>query len=194
MVLSSHNSWTYLRPQKMWMYLIRFTAKCQREDVVEQFLDGARCFDLRIKFNNERELVIAHGLVKYKYSYRRLINDLSWLDGCAKDDAKIYVRILHEIRKESEYSDKKVTLFKNFCSYIEKMCPNIIFFGGNNLINCSQDYDFGNNISIEDGYASVACPKLGWWPWLYAKFMNKKYLKADTDKDVLMIDFVDIKK
>ena len=189
-MIGSHNSWTYLKPKKLWMRLINFTAKCQSKDIAEQFANGARCFDLRVRFDDEYDVTLAHGLVKYKYSYRWLLNDLKWLDGCAGEGEKIYVRILHEVRKSSMYTQERVRLFRNFCADIEQICKNLVFFGGNNLVNWEQDYLFRDNVSIEDGYASMACPKLGWWPWLYAKLFNKKNLKRDTDKQVLMIDFV----
>ena len=75
------------------------------------------------------------------------------------------------------------------------MYPNIIWWCGRNLYNWEFDYDFGTEPSCHEDYSSVSKPKLidDWWPWLYAKRKNKEILEKGTDKEILLIDFVNIK-
>jgi hypothetical protein len=49
--------------------------------------------------------------------------------------------------------------------------------------------------TCEENYSSVMPPKWldDWFPWLYAKLNNRKILSKGTDKDILLIDFVNIK-
>ena len=65
-MLGSHNSLTYLPCRKWWMYLINQTAKCQNKTLSEQFHDGVRYFDIRLKWDRKEGWVIAHGLIEYK--------------------------------------------------------------------------------------------------------------------------------
>lgn len=184
MKLASHNSWSYLTPKKWWMKLLRFTAQCQDVDIKTQYEKyGVRCFDLRVKFNDS-ELVVVHNLIEYKITEDELLDDLDWLN--SKGDTG--VRVLLDIRKE--FSDKQRKLFIEFCNKIHILFKNIIFYEGRNLYNWKIEYDFKNNFSCEDYYASVCYPKIidDWFPRLFAKFNNKKI--KDTDKEYLMIDFV----
>lgn len=85
--------------------------------------------------------------------------------------------------------------FSNFCKEIEEKFPNIKFWCGRSLYGWIEEYVFQNNPSCEEKYSSVCKPNLidDWWPWLFAKRNNKKILKQGTDKDILLIDFVNIR-
>lgn len=188
-ILGSHNSWSYLPPKKWWMKLIAFTAKCQSKTIQEQYSKyNVRCFDLRIRFDKNDKLVIAHGIVEYDYSEKDLFKDLTYINN--RNDC--FVRVLHEVRTKKAYTEKGVKLFDEFCTKLEKDYPNIQFYNGKNLYNYKVDHYFDSNI-IEDGkYASVCSPKLidDWIPWIYARLNNKKNLKKGTSADILHIDFV----
>ena len=96
MILGSHNSWSYARPKKWWMKLLRFTAKCQDVDIRGQYEDyGVRCFDLRIREKDGR-FIIAHGLIEYSITLGELQENLRYLN--KKGDA--CVRLILEIRTE----------------------------------------------------------------------------------------------
>ena len=77
---------------------------------------------------------------------------------------------------------------------LEKTFPHIRFYGGRNLYNYENDYNFGYEPSEEGVYSSVQDPKIidDWFPWIFAKINNKKTFKKGTDKDILAIDFVNI--
>lgn len=190
MILGSHNSWTYLKPKKWWMKAIKFTAKCQKYDIETQYEKyGVKCFDLRIKFVDDVP-VIAHGPVQYKYNLDELVEDLKYLN----EKGDVYLRILHEVRNKKEYTEEAVEQFKGFCEDLIIMFPNLKFWCGRNLYNWVVDFKFKYDPSCEELYSSVCSPKYidDWYPLIYAKLHNKKNIKKGTDKDILLIDFVNI--
>ena len=192
MILSSHNSWSYLPARKWWMKLIAFTAKCQRKSIAQQYNDyGVRCFDLRVRFDNKGKLIVAHGLIEYKIDKQELLNQLNTLDSYGDT----YVRILHEVRSKKQLTEKNKLLFQDFCREIASSYLHINFWCGRNLATWEYDYRFGNEPTCIEMYASVCRPKLidDWWPWLYAILHNRSIRKIDKGAEILMIDYVDIK-
>ena len=191
MVIGSHNSWSYLRPRKWWMRLIAFAARCQRVDIRRQYEMGVRCFDLRIRSDKDGALMVAHGCVTYGINLFGLMGMLSYLD--KKGD--VMVRILHEVRNGRQYTEQARVPFADTCDYFVKEYPHLRFWCGRNLFNWQKDYDFGDDPTCEETYGSVVPGKkwlYGWWPWLYAVTHNKQVKAKGTDKDILLIDFVDL--
>ncbi len=192
MVIGSHNSWSYLRPRKWWMRLIAFAARCQRVDIREQYLKyGVRCFDLRLRYHEDGTVTLAHGVVEYDYSHKDIMDDIIWLDG--KGDC--YVRVLLEVRTYIQYTYTNVFHFRVFCENFDKVFQRIQFWCGRNLYNWEQNYFFGDDPTCEETYGSVVPGKkwlYGWWPWLYAVTHNKQVKAKGTDKDILLIDYVDV--
>lgn len=189
MVLGSHNAWSYSWPRKWYMLPFRFVARCQDYDIKGQYEKcSSRCFDLRVRFNDEGEIVIAHGMMEYKISREKLHEDLSYIN--SKGDC--YLRVLHEVRDKKSYTDESIRRFKSFCLEIEDEYKNIKMFCGKNLYNYQTDYEFSNHPSCLELYSSVCPPKWldDWFPRLYALFNNKKNVEKGTDKDILLIDFV----
>ena len=196
MVIGSHNSWSYLRPRKWWMRLIAFAARCQRVDIREQYLKyGVRCFDLRIRFDEDGVPIVAHGIVEYLYGWEAISEELKWID----EKGNCYVRVLHEVRTSEQYTPAAVKNFEWMCATMEYYFPRIQFWCGRNLYNWDKDYEmFGeptDDPTCEETYGSVIKGKkwlYGWWPWLYARTHNKAIKAKGTDKDILLIDYVDI--
>lgn len=188
-ILASHNSWTYLPPKKWWMWLLRFTAKCQRLSIQEQYEMGVRCFDLRVKWIDGK-MVVAHGIVQYDIDAQQVVDDLIWLN----EKGDCFVRLIHEIRNKYENTPTAKNYFRNFCDTVEKRLTRTCFWNGQNLYDHSTDYHFNCKPTCEELYASVRKPKWidDWWPWWYAWLNNKRIKEAGTTKDILMIDFVDI--
>lgn len=187
MILGSHNSWSYLKPKKWWMKIFRFMAQCQDLDIVSQYNEGVRCFDLRIRFEGEN-VVVAHGKVVYDITGQQLHSILEWLN--SKDNVKI--RILHEIREKKQYTPENLQRFRNFCYLCETLYPKLKFWCGRNLVNYNIDYPFAYMPTCEEKYSSVCYPKLidDWYPRWYAKHHNKQILEKGTDKEILLIDFI----
>lgn len=190
-LLQSHNSWSYIRPKKWWLRPFHFLAKCQNKSIVNQFHEyDVRAFDLRVRFNEDGVPVVAHGFFVFDIEFEDLIKDLIFLN-----NKKCTVRIIHEVRSKSQYTEQSVERFRDFCSQMQNNFPDITFYGGRNLYNWEVDYDFGYEPSEASYYSSVRKPYLidDWFPWLYARLQNKKVLKKKIDADILAIDFVDIK-
>ena len=196
---ASHNSWTYLRPKKWWMRLIAFTARCQRKDILQQYFDhNVRCFDLRVRFDKHGNPILAHGIIEYDADKDYLYHILSILNGRSELIDPVYIRLIHEVRSERNYTQQSVLRFQAFCKEVEKEFPAIYFFGGENLLPGNKrrvDYELhGKHPSILELYASVTKPKVldDWWPWLYAVTHNRMNIAKGTDREFLMMDFVDI--
>ena len=189
-ILGSHNSWSYLPPKDWWLWPLAFTARCQSVDIKTQYALGVRCFDLRIIYR-DGSLCVAHGPVVYAITPEELTEQLQWLN----DKGDCYVRTIHEVRHKDQYTQAAIDSFRSFCDAVKELYPCIRFWCGRNLFNWKADYDFGPEPSCEEVYASVCSPSLvdDWWPWLFAKTHNRLALAADTKKDILLIDFVDIK-
>ena len=186
MILGSHNSWSYLPPKKWWMKPFRFVAQCQDWDIRTQYEHGVRCFDLRLQYDGDN-LCVVHGQMVYKITCAELLVDLDWLN--KQDD--VYVRILHDARTKKLHNERAVKHFQNYCAAFEQLFPNIKFWCGKNLYNWTNDYEFKNNPSCEERYSSVTLPKIDdICPRYYAKKHNKEIYKEGTNKDILLIDFV----
>lgn len=191
-VIGSHNSWSYLKPKSFWMRPFAFMAKCQRQDIKYQYLFfGVRCFDLRVKFDKDGKLSVAHGSMVYDIDKEGLLKDLQFINNRT---ITCYVRVLHEVRNKRAYNEKSINYFKEFCNEIVEAYPNIKFWCGRNLYNWSIDYEFSEHPTCEEKYSSVCPPKIidDWFPFIYAKLNNSKIKNKGTDKDILLIDYVDI--
>ena len=190
-ILGSHNSWSYLPPLHWWMWPFKFMAKCQSKTIKEQYELGVRCFDLRVLFDKYGVVYVAHGFMKYDIDFSELNENLKWLN----DKGDCYVRLIHEVRRKSQYTPNAVDYFRQFCEYVKTKYLCIYFWCGRNLYNWEFDYHFSPKPSCHEDYSSVSKPKLidDWWPWLYSKLNNKKILAKGTDKEILLIDFVNIK-
>lgn len=189
MVIGSHNSWSYLPADNWLLRPFEFIARCQNVDIKTQYEEyGVRCFDLRVLFDNHGVVSIAHGFMKFKIDYQQLGDHLKFIN----DKGDCYVRLIHEVRRKSQYTEDAKKYFCTFCQYVESKYTNIKWWCGRNLYNWEFDYDFGPEPSCHEDYSSVSKPKLidDWWPWLYAKFNNKKIIEKGTDKEILLIDFV----
>ena len=189
MQLISHNSFTFAQPKKWWMRLLNFSAKCQDVNIGAQYEKyGIRAFDLRLRFHVENRILqedVVHGLIEYDYNYFSALQYLNEKGGCI-------VRVIHDVRTRKQYEQSDAQYFRFTCQSLQMFFKNIKFFGGTNLYNGKKEYDFGNDFSIEGCYGSQITPTWFWglYPRLYAFLFNKKNIKLGTDKDLLMIDFV----
>lgn len=194
-LLGSHNSWTYHKPMKWWLRPFTFIGKCQSLSIREQYELGVRVFDLRLKFKDKDEApIISHGFIDY-CSLRDVYPDLRWLN--TKTDA--YVRVILEHEKWNEDIRKG---FEIYCAMLDCKYQQIAFFGGLPKRTNEVLYNFvENDLTIDHFYSSTTSPfkngKLRWiddlWPWLYAKMHNKKSYEMGTDRDCMLLDFVEIK-
>lgn len=192
MVIGSHNSWSFLRPKKWWMKPFRWCARCQDVDIREQYsLYNVNCFDLRIRIDKDNNLIVTHNKCVYDISEKELREDLKFLN----EQGECYVRVIHDIRTEKDFTPTNTYNFIMICKELEKHYPNIKFWCGRNLYNWNIDYEFaGVEPTCCEEYGSVTNPK--WWnglyPRRYAKKHNKEILANGTTKDILLMDFVNL--
>ena len=205
MKLGSHNSLTYINP--VWYQrLIHFTGKCQSVNYKEQYEKyNVRLFDLRIWFNDNYNIEVRHGIIKFNITESEIYEFLSYLN--KKEDC--YVRIIFEetnINKNQPDIEYKEHLFTGWCQYVQRIYTKIKFFGGNRKFDWKRLFNFKNDDEqLIDLYSSTTTLFKSdnkflriiddLFPLLYAKLMNKKhYLQyKDENNKWLFIDFVNIK-
>jgi len=193
MLLASHNSWSYLRPKKWWMRLLRFTSRCQDVGIREQYeIYGVRCFDLRLSFNGDGILQVNHGYIVYDITVDSLMSQLGWLN--RKGD--VAVRVLLDVRNKRHYTLLNRKCFSSCCITLSQLFPHIRFWCGRNLYNWDMEYSFDYEPTCDEKYASVCSPKLldDWYPRWFAKKHTRKLYKAGSICDYLMLDFVNYTK
>lgn len=191
MILGSHNSWSFLPPKKWWQKALAFTARCQKKDIQEQYALGVRCFDLRLRLING-EWHIVHNSFDYGL-LEGIMYDLSWLHR----QGDVVIRILHDVRKERDYTKEAVEKFKSFCAeLILDIYPDIKWWCGRNLYNWEEDFVFDYKPVCHEFYSSVCSPRIidDWFPFIYAS-RNNAWIRSGEygDDEILLIDFVDIK-
>lgn len=195
-ILASHNTMSYLTPRRWYFKPLAFTAKCQSKPIQEQYEKyGVRLFDLRFRFNKKGEIHFAHGAVEYIGNIAFIFSILEYLN-----TLKDIVVIVRYENKEGEFEED----FKVWCNYLETVYTNVKWVGGINKWKGKLVYKFKNPFpSVEDKYSSCntnepSKPVTGTilddlCPIWYAKKNNKKNRAIGTEKDYLMIDFVEIK-
>ena len=197
-MLGSHNSLTYLPCRKWWMYLINWAAKCQSKTLNEQFHNGAKYFDFRIRFKDGKP-VIAHGLIEYKGNIDYMVANLNYFAEYFKET--IYLRFVLEYNKIPEDFASQIASLVNLIRYYRGKYPNITYTYIMSKWNeqkvatyYSKDTD---TPTLIHKYSSVLKEKRFLWiPYWYARLHNKKNRKAfkhileDEDSKVLMLDFV----
>lgn len=192
MKLGSHNSWTYLSPKTLLQKAIKFTAKCQEVNIVQQYEQyNVRCFDLRIKLNSKNKMTISHGLVEYKNSEQALKATLYYLN--TKKD--VVCRVMLECRTKKQDTPKQREWFVRYCKHLEETYTNIKFFDGTITDTGIKLYDFNNKVQVLGNYSSwpkKSNPLVALYPYKYAKANNHKILLEAPEVDYFMIDFVNI--
>ena len=197
-MLGSHNSLTYLPCRKWWMYLINWAAKCQSKTLNEQFHNGAKYFDFRVRFKDGKP-VIAHGLIEYKGNIDYMVANLNYFAEYFGET--IYLRFVLEYNKIPEDFASQMASLVDLVRYYRGKYPNITYTYIMSKWNeqkvatyYSKDTD---TPTLIHKYSSVLKEKRFLWiPYWYAKLHNKKNRKAfkhvleDKDSKVLMLDFV----
>ena len=140
MILGSHNTMSYLRPQ-WWLRPFGFMAKCQSEHIMFQFQEGARMFDLRVVFKNGIPH-FAHGLATYGgESIDTILDRLNCWSRAEHEltGKRLVVRVILERGKD-------YVTFTDFCNRIDRTYTEIQFCGFR-----SKDWKFCGYWYIRDG-------------------------------------------
>lgn len=193
MIIGSHNSWSYLTIKPVW-YDVTFgwIVRCQDKDIRQQYsMYNVNCFDLRVKFDDKGKLQVCHNKAIFYINQEELDKDLQFIN----DQGECYVRVLLDVRNAKDYTPTMIYNFILYCKDIEKHYPKIKFFGGRNLYDWKVEHEFkGVEPSVCEKCGSVTKPKWlnGLWPKRFARKHNREILEQGTDKDILLIDFVNI--
>ncbi len=189
MILASHNSMSYLPVANWLLKPFAFIARCQSITIAEQYAAGVRMFDIRVGYDKKGNAHFRHGLMRFKGDVEATFR---WLNG---QPEKVSVRLILEEYRNDGNMQQEVT-FIDDCIRWKSAYDNIIFFGGVRKHDWELLYDFGRNLEpyIYHQYASMQGNKIDdLWPWLWAKFHNKKNIaeaKKTCHGKYVMIDFV----
>ena len=65
-IIGTHDSITAHPPRKWWMKLGKWIAVTQDKTIWQQYANGIRCFDLRVRLDKNGKWIMAHGLYEVK--------------------------------------------------------------------------------------------------------------------------------
>lgn len=175
-IIGTHDSATAHPPRKWWMKLGKAIAVTQDKTIYQQYADGIRCFDLRIRLDKDSTWIMCHGLYEVKLD---IYNLLYWFkDKAEQSRDNIYIRIVLENKKHCE---KEAERFTKFCEWVDTLSPYLIFIAGNRKSDWKQLYTFKYPNQRQwmpvSSCAEDARPYERAFPRLYAKRMNKHNLK-----------------
>lgn len=194
--LASHNSWTYMRPERRWMNIFLPSSRCQNIGIKNQYDIGVRMFDMRLYPSDDGTLKLAHGMVKFNVDHDNLRSELRYLDGKSTASDKVYIRVLMEKRKPNVGD---ILQFVNTCRLLSRKYAQISFFGGHGAHrdNWKKTYfSFGTEIPrYTEKHASVC----GIFPdkyipsrWAFKNNSDVINSLSEYDDLFVMLDFVQI--
>lgn len=115
MVLGTHNSMSYLHDRRWWMRPFEPWARCQSKDIFDQYADGVRYFDLRIRFDKNGNPFFCHGLVEYELCGMSVYDLLRWLNAAGS----CYIRILYEGNPADDHAELLYNVFQSQVSIMD---------------------------------------------------------------------------
>ena len=188
-IIGTHNSMTYLQPHKWYGWFMIPFARCQRKTIEQQWNDGARCFDLRIRFTRQGEPYFAHGLYEctHKVKFIDVLVQLYRLS--FRNNQRAFVRLILE---DPDKQNHNVVYFKKFCEVLEIKYKAIPFFGGNRKGDWAQIVEFDYKPELQQ-YVGSMMADARWYekimPFAYAWRRNKKN-KQNPQGDIAIYDFI----
>lgn len=195
-ILGSHNSMTYLESHSIFMNIFKFCWRCQTSDIDTQLLKGVRCFDIRIRLENNN-WVFAHGKSILKTTTQNGYNGLDGLLNhlnkyAVSTSSKIYIRFILEESKENPKQEE--AFVKKVKEIYNKYTPNLIFFEFTRKFDWKVLIDTGVYIKEPEQFVGSMKSWYGKiWPWLYWKINNNKDKEAFEELgegDIALFDFV----
>lgn len=191
-IIGTHNSMTFLRPQKWYGWFMIPFARCQNKTIEEQWYDGARCFDLRIRFTKKGEPYFAHGLYECTHEVKP-IDVLVQLDKLIlRYNQPAFVRLILE---DPDKQNHNVFYFKQFCQEWSKGNKMIRLFGGNRKGDWKKLYTFKDDVpdSLNNQWVSSMAEDARWYekflPFAYAWRCNKRN-KENVKPKFNLFDFI----
>lgn len=191
---------TYLPLRKWYLWPLKWMAKCQMIDVMEQLeLFNAKMLDFRIRFDRYGTPYFAHGIFGYKSNVARYLQMIdTW---CKAHDTKVYVRLILESNHPMRNQIQQEAMFDAVCTVWEKTYPNLMFCEGRRKYDWEVVHEFKYKPVYEGKYSSVTSmfgeytngikAKIDdLYPWLYAKTHNKKNIASVKDNELILVDFI----
>lgn len=174
-IIGTHDSVTAHPPRKWWMKLGKWIAVTQSKTIYQQYADGIRCFDLRVRLGNNGKWIMCHGLYEVNLDFYDL---LDWLkDKAEQNRENIYIRIVLE---DLKHCQNEVGRFYSLCKKCDILSPYLIFICGNRKSDWAQLYKFSYPNQQQWMPVSSCAEDARWYekafPRLYAKRMNKHNL------------------
>lgn len=190
--IGSHDTMTYLKPKRWWLYPFRFIARCQRVSIEEQYEKyGIKLFDIRVKYNKKHKIwEFAHGSMVYKGKTPQEV--FEFLN--SKNEG-IYIRLVLEYNSPVKNMDDISEYFVKQCIEWREQYSNLFFFEFRRKYDWKRlyTYDEMHEPTIYQAISSMTWKILDdWYPWLYAHSHNHDNIAQGTNKEYLLIDFVDI--
>lgn len=171
------------------MRLFSWIYKCQNKDIKEQYDKGCRCFDLRVRWKNNK-WIFAHGLYEtYEHTLQEILNKLNgW--GIMNNE-HIYIRLILEINWHNENQETK---FIELCKKCLAECyRNLIFFEARRKYDWNQLYNFGIYPTVHQYVGSMQ----SWWgrifPRLWSLLYKEKHMfsaQHKPDEIICLFDFI----
>lgn len=191
-MIGSHNSATYLKEKKWWMTILRPWTKCQNKTLKEQYNEGVRYFDFRIKIDDTNIGYIpwiCHNNVIYKERLFKALEEIDYQD--------VSIRILLDYREKPENADRLSELFKEIIKFISK---NFDLKLDNAITFWDWKEYIPSSFVLQEKHYSVDAKHWYEWilgPYLFNKLKEKNYSNYfDELKDkkaehiVILKDFV----
>ena len=184
---ASHDSFTYGKPRRWYQWLLQPFSKTQNLTIEQQIAEGVRCFDLRVRFGKNGQLIACHGLSEYKVNVFTEILRI--------EKAGCYYRIVLEnvlgARKTSDDDLLKLRLSFNTpehpqCIYVTEKKN---WFGTPNPF-CTLKWKEWNHFKDFSGYKFLPVPRLFVRRYLADKFAHSCNL---DQQNIHYYDFVEIK-
>lgn len=196
-IIGSHNSMTYAKSKNWIMNLFSFFWKCQNNSIIEQFENGARCFDLRIrlKFPDKNpnlminDWVFVHGSCEFKnYEFISQMNLLNSL--AVNNNETLYIRLILD---EDEENLSQESGFIELCTSLQNRYNALNFFGGYRKFDNKLLYRFKYQLNVVQYVGSTQSWYGKLWPLLYWKLNHKEnleQLKNYDDNTIVLFDFI----
>lgn len=187
-IIGTHNSMTFLPPEHWYGWFMIPFARGQSKTIEQQWNDGARCFDLRIRFTKQGEPYFAHGLYECTHEVQP-IDVLVQLDRLMiRYNQPAFVRLILE---DPNRQNHNVFYFKRFCQKWSE-ADMMHLFGGNRKGDWAQIVEFDYKPNLTQYVGSMM--EDAWWyekimPFAYAWRRNKKN-KQNPQGDIAIYDFI----
>lgn len=175
LIISSHNSFTYLKPRNLLSCIGIPIGRCQTKNIIEQIKAGVRLLDIRVRFDNSGYMYLCHGYFEVKLEIpvieinisdnkdkNYVLSDkfkfpqfIDWLlnivtNNISKEEY-FYFRLVLETSKENIIQE---LFFKNFCEYFKNELEKRKLYPYYRILSCVRKFDWKQLVLPTD---SISC-------------------------------------